>query len=176
MFNTRVLTHLVCAVALLAGATPALAERGDDADRKSKNGHAVFTIDGVEVEVSYGRPKVKEREIWGKLVPHDKVWRTGANESNTVTFGSDVTIDGQKLAAGTYGLFTIPGADSWTFVFNHKTDLWGTNGYDEKQDALRVTATPKVSEHVEELTFAQDGDRVVLHWEKLAVGFTVAAK
>jgi len=160
---------------LLLTAAVALAERADDADRKSKNGRAEGTIDGVEVTLEFGRPNVKGREIWGGLVPYDKVWRTGADEATTITFSGDVEIGGERLAAGTYALFTIPAAGEWTFVFNKVADQWGAFGYDAGEDALRVKAEPREAEMEESMNFLVEGDSVVLHWEKLAVGFEVAA-
>lgn len=160
--------------ALLA-ALPALAERGDDSDRASKNGRTAGTIDGLSVTLEYGRPNVKGRTIWGGLVPYGKVWRTGANEATTITFGQDVTVEGQKLAAGTYGLFTIPGEGDWTVIFNTVADQWGAFDYDPGKDALRVTVEPRAQEMVETMDFVIEGDEVVLRWEKLAVPFAVGA-
>jgi hypothetical protein len=166
---------LALALAVVLVALPALAQRGDDGDRVSKNGKAGGTIDGVTVTLEYGRPNVKEREIWGGLVPYGQVWRTGANEATTITFGADVTVEGQPLAAGTYSLFTIPGEEEWTVIFNKTAQQWGAYDYDAGQDALRVTVTPRPHDMVESMDFAVEGDEVVLTWEKLAVPFTVAA-
>ena len=154
---------------------PVSAQRGDDAERASKNGKTEGTIDTVKVVLEYGRPKVKERVIWGGLVPYDKMWRTGANEATTIFFDKDVTIEGKKLAAGTYALFTIPGKEKWTIIFNKNAKQWGTKSYDEGQDALRIKVTPTSIEHVEEMTFAIEGSKISLHWEKLAVSFAVKA-
>ncbi len=172
---TRIARMLLSLLVLTLVALPMLAERADDADRKSKNGKTEGTIDGVEITLEYGRPNVKGRDIWGGLVPHGKVWRTGADEATTISFSSDVTIGGETLAAGTYGLFTIPGEGEWTFIFNTVADQWGAYEYDAGKDALRVTATPAESEHVESMDFTIDGSSVTLRWEKLAVGFEVAA-
>ena len=150
---------LLLPLLMAAMALPAGAERGDDTDRKSKNGKTVGTIDGVEVTLEYGRPNVKGRQIWDGLVP----------------YGGDVTIQGQPLAAGTYSLFTLPDAEEWTFIFNKVSSQWGAFGYDPEQDALRVTAKPAAAEHVESMEFVIDGSSVVLRWEKLAVAFEVAA-
>ena len=159
--------------ALLVTALPALAQRGDDANRASKNGKVEGTIDGVTVTLEYGRPKVKGRTIWGGLVPYGKVWRTGADEATTVTFSADVVIGGEKLAAGSYSLFTEPGENEWTVIFNKATGQWGTR-YDAGQDALRVSATPKtIGEHVEEMEFVIVDSWVALQWERLAVPFEV---
>ena len=158
--------------AILVTALPAVAQRGDDAARASKNGKVEGTIDGVTVTLEYGRPNVKGRTIWGSLVPYGKVWRTGADEASTITFSADVEIGGEKLAAGTYGLFTLPGENEWTVIFNKVADQWGTK-YDAGQDALRVTATPKAVDHVEAMDFEIVDSWVVLRWEKLAVPFEV---
>ncbi len=171
----RHVRRLLSLLALAALALPVLAGRGDDADRKSKNGKTEGTIDGVEVTLEYGRPNVKGREIWGGLVPFGKVWRTGADEATTISFSDDVTIDGEPLPAGTYALFTIPGEDEWVFIFNKVADQWGAFSHDAGQDALRVSAEPEAAEHVESMEFAIDGSSVVLRWEELAVGFEVAA-
>lgn len=174
MRSPRRLVPSLAALALLL-ALPALAERGDDADRKSKNGKTSGTVDGVEVTLEYGRPNVKGRAIWGGLVPYGKIWRTGADEATTISFGADVLVEGQPLAAGTYGLFTVPGESEWTVVFNSVPDQWGAYSYDAAKDVLRVTVEPAAGDHVESLEFTLDGSDVTLRWEKLAVAFTVAA-
>jgi len=167
---------ILSAVALaLVVAAPVLAQRGDDAKRKSKNGHAEGDIAGVHVVIDYGRPSVGGRQIWGALVPYGQVWRTGADEATTISFDKDVTIEGQPLAAGTYGLFTIPTAGKWTVIFNKTANQWGAFKYDAGQDALRVEVSPAAHEAVEQLTFAVSESKVVLTWEQLAVEFRVAA-
>jgi hypothetical protein len=128
----------------------------------------------VDIVIEYGRPKVNDREIWGGLVPYDKVWRTGADEATTISFGKDVLIEGQKLAAGKYGLFTIPGKEKWTIIFNKVPEQWGAFKYDESQDALRVEVKPETNEMVEEMTFTISPPNVVLEWEKLKIPFKVA--
>jgi hypothetical protein len=170
----RLLTLLTLALTV-ALAVPALAQRGDDSKRKSKNGKTQGTVGGVEVTLEYGRPSVSGRRIWGELVPYGKVWRTGADEATTVTFSKDVLVEGRKLSAGTYGLFTVPGESEWTVVFNRVAKQWGAYEYDEKQDALRVPVAPATGEAIEALDFVIEGDRVVMRWEKLRVGFRVAA-
>jgi len=155
--------------------SPVYAERGDDADRVSKNGSTMGDIDGVTVTIEYGRPSAKGRTIWGELVPYDQVWRTGANEATAIDFSADVLIGGQKLPAGRYGLFTIPGEEEWTVIFNSQPDQWGAFKYDSGKDALRVTATPTSTEHVESMDFVIEGSSVVLRWDELAVPIEVAA-
>ncbi len=175
MHVTRIDRMLLCALVLALIALPVLAGRADDANRKSKNGKTEGTIDGVEITLEYGRPNVKERKIWGGLVSYGKVWRTGADEATTISFSADVTIGGRKLAAGTYGLFTVPGEKEWELVFNTVADQWGAFNHDAGKDALRAKATPTASEHVESMDFVIEGSSVVLRWEKLAVAFEVAA-
>jgi hypothetical protein len=166
---------LVMFAAGLLISRPVMAQRGDDSSRVSKNGKTEGTIDSVNIVLEYGRPQVKGREIWGGLVPYDKVWRTGANEATTISFSRDVLIEGQKLPKGKYALFTIPGKEQWTIIFNKVPEQWGAFKYDESEDALRVKVTPETGKPVEEMTFVIDGSNVVLEWEKLRIPFKVAA-
>jgi hypothetical protein len=94
------------------------------------------------IELSYSRPGVKGRKIFGDLVPYDKVWRTGANQATTLTFGDTVTIGGVAIAPGKYGLLTIPGADEWTFIITRQTDVTNPAVYRQDQDIVRVKASP----------------------------------
>ncbi|MCP5046860.1 MAG: DUF2911 domain-containing protein [bacterium] len=164
---------LLMVVFLMVSVMPAMAERGDDSGRKSKNGKVEGTIDGVNITIEYGRPQVKKREVWGGIVPFDQIWRTGADEATTISFSADVTVNGKKLAGGKYSLFTVPGKAEWAFVFNKVAKQWGHYKYDKGQDALRIMSKPKMGDHAEELTFTIDGKNVVLHWEKVKVGFEV---
>ena len=169
----RLTLMLTLGLALALG--PLWAQRGDDAKRLSKNGKTEATIEGVDVVVEFGRPSVKDRKVWGGLVPYDRVWRTGADECTTITLGSDILVEGQTLAAGTYSLFTIPGESEWTVVFNSVADQWGSFNYDESKDVLRVNVEPRSAEFVETLEFEVDGSDVILRWEELAVPFSLAA-
>jgi tetratricopeptide (TPR) repeat protein len=128
----------------------------------------------TDITISYHRPAVNKREVWGKLVPYDQVWRAGANENTTITFSSDVTIGGQKVAAGSYGVHMIPTAKDWTVILSRESHAWGSFFYDQKDDAARVTVTPRASEFVDRLAYTFDdpsnrGVTATLHWEKLAV-------
>ena len=175
MIGRRKLTVAALALFMAASLPVLAAPRADDANRKSKNGKAEGSVAGVGVVVEYGRPSVQGRTIFGDIVPFGKVWRTGADEATTITFAKDVAIEGAKLAAGTYSLFTIPGENEWTIVFNRVAEQWGAFKYDATQDALRVTVKPETTAPVEALEFVLEPSRVVLRWEKVAVGFTVAA-
>ena len=96
----------------------------------------------TDVEIEYSRPSMKGRTIFGNLVPFDKLWRTGANMATKVTFSDDVKIEGQDLEKGTYALFTIPGKDEWTIIFNKNPNQGGTGRYKDSEDALRVKVKP----------------------------------
>ena len=106
--------------------------------RISPKAAVIQTVGFTEVRIDYSRPGVKKREIWGKLVPYDAVWRAGANEATKITFSTDVTVEGKKLKKGSYSLFAIPGRNDWTIIFNKVADQWGAFEYNESEDALRV--------------------------------------
>ncbi len=94
------------------------------------------------IELSYARPSMKGRKIFGDVVPFGKVWRTGANTATTLTFGEEVTIGGTKIKAGKYGLLTIPDANEWIVIISKQTDVTSPAAYKEDQDVVRVKVTP----------------------------------
>lgn len=94
------------------------------------------------VELSYSRPNMKGRKIFGDLVPFDKVWRTGANGATTLTFSDEVIIGGTKIPAGKYGLLTIPSANEWTVIISKQTDVTSPGAYKENMDVVRVKVKP----------------------------------
>jgi hypothetical protein len=148
------------------------------APRISPNATVKQTLGITDFTVTYSRPGVKARKIWGELVPYGQPWRTGANEATTFTTTHDVTIGGQKLAAGTYSFFTIPTDKDWTVIFSNQKDLWGSSGYDTKQDALRLTVTPKPAEHAEWMNLGfenltNNSTDLVMRWEKLMVAVPI---
>ena len=126
----------------------------------------------TEIEVKYGSPAIKSREIWGELVPYDHVWRAGANNATTVEISDDVLVSNTILDSGKYALFIIPREnDKWTVILNKTHKQWGAFKYDEKEDALRVDITPrKTSFQTENLTYSirQLGYRygsIILNWD-----------
>jgi hypothetical protein len=137
------------------------------------------TVGLTEIKLSYHRPAVNKRAIWGALVPYGQVWRAGANENTTITFSTDVKVAGKPLAAGTYGLHMIPTAKEWTVIFSNMSVAWGSFSYDEKEDALRITVTPKTGAPNEErlsYRFDDPGDTkttLVMAWEKLTVSVPI---
>lgn len=151
-------------------------ERGNEKPRVSPNASVSQTIGTTEVSITYGRPSVNDREIFGGLVPFGQVWRTGANESTAITFSNDVLIEGQKLKAGTYSLYTLPQKEEWAIIFNSKLS-WGTE-YDKSKDVLRVTVKPEEGHFVSQFMIyfqnvTDTSAECVLHWDKTKVPFTI---
>jgi Tfp pilus assembly protein PilF len=149
-----------------------------DIPRDSQHSLVTQRIGITDITISYSRPLVKGRPIWGKLVPYDQVWRTGANENTTITLTDPVVIEGKPLAKGVYGLFMIPGESQWTIIFSKVHSAWGSFTYKEADDALRVTVKPQASDSHEALTYDFDDVKpdsavVALRWEKLAVPFKI---
>ncbi|MEO8190803.1 MAG: DUF2911 domain-containing protein [Acidobacteriota bacterium] len=133
----------------------------------------------TEVAISYHRPAVNKRKIWGGLVPWKEVWRAGANENTTISFSTPVSVGGQALPAGTYGLHMVPSDGDWVVAFSKQHNAWGSFSYDAKEDALRVPAKARPAEFAERLSYrfddpTSDSVVVVLHWDKLEVPFTVS--
>jgi len=167
------------AAMLLLTATSALAQVRSP--RPSPRASLMQTVGLTDITINYNRPGVKGRQVWGALVPYDKVWRTGANEATTIQFSDDVWINGNKLAKGIYSIHTIPTASQWTVIFNSVAEQWGSYSYDSAKDALRIQVTPAAAEHREWLQFeipelTTDTAKVVIRWEKIAVPFTVDTK
>jgi tetratricopeptide (TPR) repeat protein len=136
------------------------------------------TVGLTEIQVDYHRPAVNGRKIWGGLVPYNEIWRAGANENTTIKFSTRVTVEGKKLAPGTYGLHMIPGEKEWTIVFSNMSAAWGSRSYDPKEDAARVTASPRPADFEERLSYRLDGPtdtsvEASMRWEKLAVPFRI---
>jgi len=137
------------------------------------------TIGISDITITYHRPGVKGREIWGKLVPFGQVWRAGANNATVLSFSDDVTINGTTLKAGKYSFFTIPGEQEWTLIFNSTADQWGAYNYDSTKNVLMFTVKPEQSLHEEWMSFSFSelgiaSATVTLRWEKLSVAFMIS--
>ena len=171
--------------------------------RPSQKASVMQRVGVTDITITYSRPGVKGRKIWGDplpgqtatgestlddqnkrpagaaIVPWGHVWRTGANEATQFVVTDDVLINGQKLAAGSYSLHTIPNKDEWTIVFNGTANQWGSFDYDPAKDTLRVKVKPQwVNDSQEwlEYTFdpvTEDSAQVNIRWEKISVPFTV---
>jgi len=173
--------------------------------RSSQKASVMQTIGVTDISITYFRPGVKGRTIFADapksmadrakgqntldnsferlpgepIVPFGYMWRTGANDSTQFVISDDVMINGQKLAAGSYSLHTIPGKTEWTVIFNGTANLWGSFNYDPTKDTLRVKTKPEwVSDSQEWLKFSIDptsdsSATVNIRWEKVRVPFTV---
>ena len=148
-----------------------------DASQRGVSGQVI----GVNTEITfeYHRPGVKGREVFGAdLVPYDKVWRAGANETTKITFSGDVTIDGKPIAAGSYGFHLIPKENGdWTVIITTNWQSWGFS-YEEGNDVLRFTAKAVDAPHQEQLIYGFDdvtdnSAMAFLHREKKKVSFKV---
>lgn len=111
------------------------------------------TVGLTEIKVKYSSPAVRERKIWGELVPYGQIWRSGANKNTIIHFSGPVTIGDTKVEGGKYSFFTIPGESEWTVVLNKNTEHWGAGGYDEAKDVVRVKVKPESTPARERLTF-----------------------
>jgi len=177
--------HYAIAAAGLTIASFALPARADlELPRISPDATVTQTVGLTKLTLTYSRPGVKGRKIWGELVPYGKEWRTGANNATTFTTSDEIMFGGQKLPAGTYGLATIPGEREWTVIINSQSDVWGTV-YDSTKDVLRVTAKPEEAPHQEWLwlgfedfspassTSISNEANLVIRWEKLRVAVPI---
>ena len=111
------------------------------------------TVGVTNIEVDYSRPSVRGREIFGKLIPYGKVWRAGANANTTITFSTEVSIDGQTIPAGKYGFHIIPNKGNWTIILNKENEAWGSYFYNQEEDVLRFEVSPKEVAMTEQVTF-----------------------
>ena len=168
------------AAAFALAASLSFAQPAVDLPRQSPLATVSQAFGYTTATVTYSRPAVKGRAIWGGLVPYGQIWRAGANEATTLELTTDAKINGQALPKGKYAVFILPTEKDWTFILskNHKT--WGSYTYDQKEDALRVTVAPQAAEHKERLEFSfenlsDSGATLVAHWEKLKapLGITV---
>jgi len=132
-----------------------------------------------QIQVSYSRPGIKGRKIFGDLVPYNKVWRTGANSATTITFGDDVMMGGTKIAAGKYGLLTIPNENEWTIIITKQTNVTNAAAYKQDQDVVRITAKPfELPFSIESFTIdfgnvASDSCQLELMWDNVYVAVPI---
>jgi hypothetical protein len=151
------------------------------AEEKRASPHATVTaaLAGKKITVSYGRPSMKGRTIFGGLVPWGQVWRTGANEATTLTTEADLVIGGLKVPKGEYALFTIPTEKQWTLVINKTAKQWGAFKHDAAQDLGRVPMTVAASaKPVEQFTIelVPAGKQLTLKlsWDKTVASVAIA--
>ncbi len=146
----------------------------------------VFDQEKLHLEVFYNRPYKKGRNVFGALVPYDKVWRTGANEATTFETNRDLLMEGQVLKSGKYSVWTIPGTETWTIIFNRQHGQWGVNSdgepnRDPANDVLSVKVLALQQERIFEqftIEFGQmrDEAEMVLLWDKTLVALPFQVK
>ncbi len=163
-------------LAAVVGAIPAAAQL--DLPRPSPSASVMQRVGLTDITIAYSRPGVKNRQIWGELVPWGEMWRTGANEATTISFTGPVDVAGTALPAGTYALFTIPGESEWTVVLNSDAEQWGTYNYDPSKDVLRIKVRPEKAPYTEWMLFtfrnlSEDAATVTLDWKETRIGFPV---
>ena len=168
----------VVSVFVIVAALPASAQL--DLPAPSPSAKVMQEVGLTEVTVDYSSPAVKGRKIWGDLVPWDRMWRTGANQTTKITFSRDVTFGGKPVPAGTYSLVSFPGEKEWAVVLNKELGLFSGKPYDAKDDVARATVTPTEIPNRERLTFlfsntTDDQTSLDLEWEKLRVSVPIKA-
>ncbi|MBO3697767.1 DUF2911 domain-containing protein [Roseivirga sp. E12] len=141
--------RFLIAIALVLFALPAAQAQKI---KKSQKAGLTQTIAKTEISIDYYRPVARGRELFGKLVKYDKVWQPGANNATVFEISNDITVEGQKLSAGKYSLWSIPGKTEWVFIFSNDWDAWHTE-YPEGSDALRVTVQSESGQHMETLAY-----------------------
>lgn len=139
--------------------------------QKSPRKQTSGKVGEIAVTIDYGAPSVKERTIWGELVKFDQVWRAGANENTTFSFDKDVKIGKNTVKAGKYGFFIIPSENKeWTIILNSKNDAWGSNGYNQELDVLRINVKPiNTDKNQETLDYAIGDKEIIIKWAKIKI-------
>lgn len=143
-----------------------------------------YTLNGKRINIEYGSPSIRGREIWGKLVPYNVVWGVGANKATIFRTESDIMINGMLIPAGSYTLFTLPTDTMWYLIFNKRLDLWCKTPYDDEvksTEFVRIKMRKSIlSNPVEQLKFdfVQSNPGVIMKiaWERVVVEVTIIAK
>lgn len=169
------ITSIICFLSLIC--FTAIGQTDKSKRASPPDSAIVTTTDSVNIVINYSRPSVKGRELGVDLAPVGKVWRTGANEATTFQVDQDVTIEGKALPAGKYSLYSIPGEQQTTIIFNKTWDQWGTK-YDEGSDALRVEVNNGSQSEFEEQfkISAMPSGLITLNWGEHSIPFTVKKK
>ncbi|MEP2025953.1 MAG: DUF2911 domain-containing protein [Reichenbachiella sp.] len=133
------------------------------------------TVNGTDITINYSSPSKKGRDIYGGLVPFDKVWRTGANEATTLELSKDAKVGELDVKAGKYALFTIPGKSEWTIIINSNAKQWGAYDYDKSKDIGRFkVSTTSLDDVIESFAInISDAGVVSIVWDQTKVEFTI---
>lgn len=166
--NLTIATSFV--IACLLGSMNLYAQQKASPPKVSK-----ASVNGNDITINYSSPSKKGREIYGGLVPFDKVWRTGANEATTIELSKDAKIGGVNVKAGKYALFTIPGKSEWTVIINSNAKQWGAYDYDKNKDVGRFKVSSTDLDDVVEgfaINLSDDGS-VSIVWDQTQVDFMI---
>ena len=143
--------------------------------KPSQHGSVTQQIAGTRIAIEYNRPVARGRELFGALVPYDRVWCPGADDCTTLTISTSIKIEGQDLPAGTYTVWARPGAEKWTMIFNRAHPVFHTRHESvADQDLLKLDVTPRAGPHMETLGFyfpVVNGKHaeLVLHWGTVVI-------
>ena len=145
---------------------------------KSQRGTVTQKIANTDISIEYGRPVARGRELYGSLVPYGRIWHPGANDATSMTVSRDIEINGKPLRKGSYSLWTIPGPETWTFMFSKEWDVFHTSYPGQHNDALRLEVKPETGAHMETLTYyfpVVDGKDATLrfHWGTVIVPLAI---
>ena len=153
----------------------------NDTTKRSVKSAVAGKIGNASVNINYYSPKVRERVIWGGLVPFGEVWVTGGHDATNVEISQNFEINGVQIPAGKYAFFTIPGKEFWTVILNKKWDQHLANDYDQKEDLVRIQVTPETNNHTERLQYFVDDagnneGAIAVAWEKLKIRLPLKIK
>lgn len=143
-------------------------------EKKSPAKETVGKVNGVGVEIKYSAPSVRDREIFGELVPYNEVWRAGANDATTIMFTNDCKVEGKDVKAGTYAFFVTPKEDgNWDIILNSEAKQWGAYKLDAKKNILVTSVEVEEADMEEQLSYMVTADGVQLHWADKLIEFSV---
>lgn len=154
-----------------------------DTLKGSPRRYTCFKNDHIQIDIDYGSPGVKDRVIWGGLVPYNQVWVSGAHNATQITFSNDILIDDKAIAKGTYAIFTIPGKKEWTFILNKKHQQHLADDYNALEDVIRIIVKPRQNKDlIQRLSYeinpAENNNQitVTLKWEHLHIPVLLTIK
>ncbi len=152
-----------------------------DTTKKSIKSVAMANVGSNHIHIDYTAPAVRNRIIWGGLVPYKEVWVTGAHQATAISFAQDVLIEGKEIKKGKYAFFTIPDKDEWTIILNTRWKQHLADEYNEKEDVLRFKVKPLANTHTERLSYKVEAEsdtngKISMSWEKIKIIFEVKNK
>jgi hypothetical protein len=155
------------------------ATTAEPAEKKPLSPHAsaMAMIGDAHIHFDYSSPGVRDRIVFGGLLPYNIVWQAGAHNATWMETNKDLSIAGKELKAGKYGFFVIPNKEEWTIIFNSNWDQHGKDEYDEKEDVLRFKVSPKILENIQEhleykvIKSNDTSGTIKMSWEKVTIAF-----